>query len=89
MDWAYLVKFLGALFAIMNPFLTLPMFLGFTEGMEPAAQRRRACRSLPTPPSPAPWSRSAATASWRCSASTWRTSASRAGSCCCSSRSTC
>lgn len=40
MDPGYLIKFLGALFAIMNPFMTLPLFLTLTDGMAPAAQRR-------------------------------------------------
>ena len=40
MDTAYFVKSLGAFFAIMNPFLALPMFLSLTEGFD-AAQRRR------------------------------------------------
>lgn len=45
MDTALLVTAFGALFAIMNPFLQLPMFLALTEGYDPARQRRAAVRS--------------------------------------------
>lgn len=41
LDNAYAVTFFGALFAIMNPFVNLPVFLSLTDGMDPA--RRRAC----------------------------------------------
>ncbi len=44
MDIPFLVKVLGALFAIMNPFVNLPIFLGLTEGLDPAAQRRLGLR---------------------------------------------
>ncbi|TAN26858.1 MAG: MarC family protein, partial [Castellaniella sp.] len=30
MDVVFATKFLGALFAIMNPFITLPLFLAMT-----------------------------------------------------------
>jgi multiple antibiotic resistance protein len=46
MDYAYLIKFLGALFAIMNPFMTLPMFLSLTDGLEESKQRRIALSTL-------------------------------------------
>ncbi|GHG95767.1 MarC family protein [Pseudodonghicola xiamenensis] len=42
MDMAFLIKFAGAIFAIMNPFVNLPMFLGLTSDMETADQRRAA-----------------------------------------------
>jgi len=40
MDTVFLIKFAGAIFAIMNPFVNLPVFLSLTEGMTPAEQRR-------------------------------------------------
>ena len=40
MDSVFLIKFAGAVFAIMNPFVNLPMFLSLTEGMKTAEQRR-------------------------------------------------
>ena len=40
LDGAFLIKFAGAVFAIMNPFVNLPMFLSLTDGMAPGAQRR-------------------------------------------------
>ncbi|MBD3804667.1 antibiotic resistance protein MarC [Thioclava sp. L04-15] len=42
METALFIKAFGALFAIMNPFVNLPVFLGLTDGMERAAQRRTA-----------------------------------------------
>lgn len=42
MDSAFFVKSLGALFAIMNPFMALPMFLSLTAGYDGAARRRTA-----------------------------------------------
>jgi multiple antibiotic resistance protein len=39
MDIAYATKFLGALFAIMNPFITLPLFLALTAQKTVAEQR--------------------------------------------------
>ncbi|GKY87229.1 MarC family protein [Sinisalibacter aestuarii] len=42
MDTAIFVKALGAFFAIMNPFVTLPVFLGMTAEFTPAQQRRLA-----------------------------------------------
>ena len=42
MDTAFLIKFLGAIFAIMTPFVNLPMFLSLTDGMSLAEQRRAA-----------------------------------------------
>lgn len=44
MDATFVLKFFGALFAIMNPFVGLPVFLGMTETMGPSAQRRIALR---------------------------------------------
>ena len=44
MDTALLVKALGAFFAIMNPFINLPLFLGLTTGQDAAQQRRIAWR---------------------------------------------
>lgn len=38
MDLALAIKFFGALFAIMNPFVNLPVFLGITDG---ASERER------------------------------------------------
>lgn len=40
MDTVFLLKVASALFAIMNPFANLPIFLGLTDGME-TAQRQR------------------------------------------------
>jgi len=40
MDTAFFIKALGALFAIMNPFMTLPVFLSLTDGASRAGQRR-------------------------------------------------
>jgi multiple antibiotic resistance protein len=40
MDPAFGIKFFGALFAIMNPLMVLPIFLTLTEGLSPADQRR-------------------------------------------------
>lgn len=42
MDTALLVTALGGFFAIMNPFVALPMFLSLTQGYEMAKQRRTA-----------------------------------------------
>lgn len=44
MDTALLVKALGGLFAIMNPFVALPMFLSLTAGYDAARQRSTAVR---------------------------------------------
>lgn len=44
MDTALLVKALGGLFAIMNPFVALPIFLTLTSGYEVARQRKTAIR---------------------------------------------
>lgn len=44
MDTALFVKALAGFFAIMNPFVALPMFLSFTGGAELRAQRRTALR---------------------------------------------
>lgn len=44
MDTVFIVKFFGALFAIMNPFTGLPVFLSLTEGETPAAQRALALK---------------------------------------------
>ena len=40
MDTALFIKALGAFFAIMNPFVMLPVFLGMTSDYNPAEQRR-------------------------------------------------
>jgi multiple antibiotic resistance protein len=42
MDMAFYIKFVGALFAIMNPFVILPFFLSLTEGQSPGEQRKTA-----------------------------------------------
>ncbi|MCX7668915.1 MAG: MarC family protein [Anaerolineae bacterium] len=42
MDGAFLIKFFGALFALANPFISLPIFLGLTVGQSPAEVRRTA-----------------------------------------------
>ena len=39
MDADFALKFLGALFAIMNPIANLPVFLGLTQGASPQMQR--------------------------------------------------
>lgn len=39
MDITFAITFFGALFAIMNPFLTLPIFLAMTDGEEVKKQR--------------------------------------------------
>ena len=44
MDLAFAAKFLGALFAIMNPFVTLPIFLSLTDGRSVPDQRAMAVR---------------------------------------------
>ena len=44
MDVALLVKALTAFFAIMNPFVNLPLFLSLTANQEAATQRRTAMR---------------------------------------------
>ncbi|MEM8571159.1 MAG: MarC family protein [Pseudomonadota bacterium] len=42
MDQTYTITFFGALFAIMNPLVNLPIFLGLTQGLDPAEQRKTA-----------------------------------------------
>src|SRR5690606_5371746 len=42
MDITFATKFLGALFAIMNPFITLPLFLAITANKTVAEQRSQA-----------------------------------------------
>ena len=42
---AVLVKALGAFFAIMNPFVNLPLFLSLTQDQDAATQRRTAVRT--------------------------------------------
>ncbi|GAA6153779.1 MarC family protein [Pseudoteredinibacter isoporae] len=42
MDYTELVKILGAFFAIMNPFVNLPIFLVMTDGLERSRQRKLA-----------------------------------------------
>lgn len=46
MDTAFFIKTFGALFAIMNPFVNLPIFLSLTEGHTSAAQRSAALSVL-------------------------------------------
>ncbi|WP_368641347.1 MarC family protein [Castellaniella ginsengisoli] len=46
MDIAFATKFLGALFAIMNPFITLPLFLAVTAHKTVAEQRSQAAAIL-------------------------------------------
>ncbi len=45
MDAAVFVKAFAALFAIMNPFVALPMFLSLTSGFDSAQQRRAGLRT--------------------------------------------
>lgn len=42
MDTVFLIKTFGAFFAIMNPFVNLPIFLSLTEELSAAQQRRTA-----------------------------------------------
>lgn len=44
MDIALFIKAFGGFFAIMNPFLALPMFLSLTEGQSQAVQRAQALK---------------------------------------------
>ncbi|MFV0299994.1 MAG: MarC family protein [Paracoccus sp. (in: a-proteobacteria)] len=44
MDQAFFITTLGGAFAIMNPFVVLPLFLAVTHGMEPGPQRRAGLR---------------------------------------------
>ncbi|MBB6521099.1 MarC family protein [Pseudoteredinibacter isoporae] len=44
MDYTELVKVFGAFFAIMNPFVNLPIFLVMTEDVEQSEQRRLALK---------------------------------------------
>lgn len=44
MDTALFIKALGGFFAIMNPFVALPLFLSMTEGENPAIQRALAAK---------------------------------------------
>ncbi len=46
MDPAFGIKFFGALFAIMNPLINLPIFLSMTNGYSVADQRRTALMIL-------------------------------------------
>lgn len=43
-DDAFFITTLGGAFAIMNPFVVLPLFLAVTQGMEPGLQRRAGLR---------------------------------------------
>ena len=45
MATAVLIKALGAFFAIMNPFVNLPLFLSLTQEQDAATQRRTAVRT--------------------------------------------
>ena len=40
MDWTFIVKVAVSLVAILNPLGAIPLFLGFTEGMDTSARRR-------------------------------------------------
>ena len=44
MDITFAIKFFGALFAIMNPLAGLPIFLGMTEDVGSAVQRKIALK---------------------------------------------
>ena len=44
MDQAVIIKAFGAFFAIMNPFINLPIFLAMTSGMSVPDQRRLAIK---------------------------------------------
>lgn len=44
METALFIKALGGMFAIMNPFVVLPLFLTMTEGYDPAYQRATGLR---------------------------------------------
>lgn len=44
MDTEYAIRLFGALFAIMNPFVNLPIFLSVTEGLGAGAQRAVAAK---------------------------------------------
>ena len=46
MHTALLAKAFGAFFAIMNPFVNLPLFLSLTTGQQAAQQRRTAWRTV-------------------------------------------
>ncbi|MCB9383062.1 MAG: MarC family protein [Bryobacterales bacterium] len=46
MDFAFAAKFLGALFAIMNPFVNLPVFLALTQGQTVGEQRDTAIKAI-------------------------------------------
>ena len=43
-DYAFFIATLGGAFAIMNPFVVLPLFLAVTHGMSPAQQRHAGLR---------------------------------------------
>ncbi len=42
MEHSFAITMFGALFAVMNPFVNLPIFLGLTDGQPVAAQRKAA-----------------------------------------------
>ncbi len=46
MDQAIIIKAFGAFFAIMNPFVNLPIFLAMTSGMPVSDQRRMAVKVI-------------------------------------------
>ncbi len=48
MDWTVGFKFFAALFAIMNPLTTLPVFLAMTGGQDSASNRRTALTMIAT-----------------------------------------
>ena len=46
MSESFAIAMFGALFAVMNPFINLPVFLGLTEDLHQAEQRRAATKIL-------------------------------------------
>ena len=46
LDFAFVIKIFAALFAIMNPFANIPVFLALTEGAPAAAQRKVATLAM-------------------------------------------
>lgn len=46
MELQFAIGMFGALFAVMNPFVNLPIFLSLTAGMDPARQRKTALQVL-------------------------------------------
>lgn len=46
MDTSFAVSMFGALFAVMNPFVNLPIFLSMTTDLDKASQRRTALQTI-------------------------------------------